>query len=44
LQKNIVVLEGLIRARRRPANISPVALPLNLRNADGAPARVILTN
>jgi arylformamidase len=44
LQKNIVILEGLDLSAPPSGEYTLVALPLNLRNADGAPARVILTN
>jgi arylformamidase len=44
LKKDIVILEGL-NLRGVPAGeYTLVALPLNLQGADGAPARVILTN
>jgi arylformamidase len=42
LQKNIPILEGLNLSAVPPGEYTLVALPLNLQNADGAPARVIL--
>ena len=42
LKRNIAVLEGLNLSAVPPGRHALFALPLNLRNADGAPARVIL--
>jgi arylformamidase len=42
LRKNVVILEGLNLSQIAPGNYQLTALPLNLKNADGAPARVIL--
>jgi len=44
LTKNIVVIEGLNLSGIVPGEYTMVALPLNLKDADGAPTRVILTN
>lgn len=44
LGRNIVILEGLNLNRIPPGRYNMVALPLNLRDADGAPTRVILTD
>jgi arylformamidase len=44
LRKQVVILEGLDLSAVPPGEYSLVALPLNLRGADGAPTRVILTN
>jgi arylformamidase len=44
LTKNILILEGLNLSRVPAGEYTMVALPLNLRDADGAPARVILMN
>jgi arylformamidase len=42
LKENVVILEGLDLSRVPPGPYNMVALPLNLTDADGAPARVIL--
>jgi arylformamidase len=42
LPKNVVVLEGLDLRKIAPGRYQMAALPLNLQDADGAPARVIL--
>lgn len=42
LTKNVVVLEGLDLSRVKPGRYRMAALPLNLKDADGAPARVVL--
>ena len=44
LEKNIVILEGLNLSAVPAGEYTLVALPLNLQDADGAPARVILMN
>jgi len=44
LTKNIIILEGLNLNAAPAGEYSLAALPLNLHNADGAPARVILRN
>jgi arylformamidase len=44
LQKNIPIIEGLNLNAVPPGEYTLVALPLNVQNADGAPARVILMN
>jgi arylformamidase len=44
LKKNIPILEGLNLSLVPAGSYTLVALPLNLQNADGAPARVILMN
>jgi arylformamidase len=44
LKKNIVILEGLNLNAVPAGEYTLAALPLNLQDADGAPARVILTN
>ena len=44
LTKNILILEGLNLNTVPAGNYSIAALPLNLQDADGAPARVVLTN
>lgn len=44
MTKNILILEGLNLSRVPAGEYTLIALPLNLHNADGAPARVILTN
>lgn len=44
LKRNIPILEGLNLSAVLPGDYTVVALPLNLQNADGAPARVILMN
>ena len=44
MKKNIVILEGLNLDAVPPGEYTLVALPLNLQDADGAPARVILTD
>jgi len=44
LTKNILILEGLNLSSVPAGEYTMVALPLNLRDADGAPARVILMN
>ncbi len=43
LTKNIVILEGLNLSAVPAGEYTLFALPLNLQDADGAPARVILT-
>lgn len=42
LTRNIIILEGLNLASVPPGRYRLAALPLNLQDADGAPARVIL--
>lgn len=42
LTKNIVVIEGLDLSRVQPGRYTMAALPLNLKDADGAPTRVVL--
>jgi arylformamidase len=44
LRKDVVILEGLNLNEVPAGNYNMFALPLNLQDADGAPARVILTN
>jgi arylformamidase len=44
LSKNVVVLEGLNLSGVPAGNYTLHALPLNLQDTDGGPARVILTN
>jgi len=44
LTKNVLILEGLNLNAVTAGEYTLYALPLNLQNADGAPARVILTN
>jgi len=44
LEKNILILEGLNLKSVTPGEYTMYALPLNLQDADGAPARVILIN
>jgi arylformamidase len=44
LTKDIVILEGLNLNAVPAGTYSMSALPLNLKDADGAPTRVILTN
>ncbi len=44
LQKDVVVIEGLDLSPVGPGEYSMVALPLNLRDTDGGPTRVILMN
>lgn len=44
LQKNVPILEGLNLSAVPAGDYTMVALPLNLQDADGAPARVILMN
>ena len=44
MTKNILILEGLNLSSVPAGEYTLVALPLNLRDADGAPARVILMN
>jgi arylformamidase len=44
LTRNIVILEGLNLANVPAGRYRLAALPLNLQDADGAPARVILTD
>jgi arylformamidase len=44
LKKDIVILEGLNLDGVPAGEYTLVALPLNLQDADGAPARVILTS
>jgi arylformamidase len=44
LKKNIPILEGLNLSAVPPGEYTLIALPLNLQDADGAPARVILMN
>ena len=43
LKRNILILEGLNLSAVPAGEYTLVALPLNLRDADGAPTRVILT-
>jgi arylformamidase len=42
LRKNVVIVEGLNLSRVPPGRYQLAALPLHLKDADGAPARVIL--
>jgi arylformamidase len=42
LKRNIAIIEGLNLSAVAPGDYTLMALPLNLRDADGAPARVIL--
>jgi arylformamidase len=42
LTKNVVLIEGLDLSRVPPGRYHMVALPLHLKDADGAPTRVIL--
>jgi arylformamidase len=42
LEKSIPILEGLNLSAVTPGEYTLAALPLNLQDADGAPARVIL--
>jgi arylformamidase len=44
LQRNIAIIEGLNLSAVAPGDYTLMALPLNLRDAEGAPARVILMN
>jgi len=44
LSKNILILEGLNLRTVTSGQYTLYALPLNLQDADGAPARVILVN
>jgi len=44
LKKNILILEALNLKGVTPGEYTMYALPLNLQDADGAPARVILIN
>jgi len=44
LKKDIVIVEGLNLSAVPAGEYTMFALPLNLQNSDGAPARVILTN
>jgi len=44
LKKNVPIIEGLNMSAVHAGEYTLVALPLNLQNADGAPARVILMN
>jgi arylformamidase len=44
LSKNILILEGLNLSSVSAGEYTLYALPMNLQDADGAPARVILTN
>ncbi len=44
LGKDIVILEGLNLNSVPPGEYTLLALPLNLQDADGAPARVVLMN
>jgi len=44
LSKNILILEGLNLETVTSGQYTLYALPLNLQDADGAPARVILVN
>lgn len=44
LQKDIVIVEGLNLNAVPQGDYAMFALPLNLQDSDGAPARVILTN
>jgi len=44
MSKNILILEGLDLSSVPAGVYTLIALPLNLRDADGAPARVILMN
>ncbi len=42
LERDVVIVEGLNLSEVPPGNYTMAALPLNLQDADGAPARVIL--
>lgn len=42
LKRNIVVIEGLNLEKIQPGTYQMAALPLKVKNGDGAPARVIL--
>jgi arylformamidase len=44
LKKDIVIVEGLNLNAVPAGDYDMFALPLNLQDSDGAPARVILTN
>jgi len=44
LTKNVMIIEGLNLNAVPQGNYTIIALPLNLQEADGAPARVVLTN
>ena len=44
LTRNVVILEGLNLSNVSPGEYTLYALPLNLQDADGGPARVILTD
>jgi arylformamidase len=44
LTKNVVILEGLDLSGVQPGRYHMTALPLHLKDADGAPTRVILTD
>ena len=44
LKQNVVILEGLNLSRVSPGRYHMAALPLNLQDVDGAPARVILSD
>ena len=44
LTRSILILEGLNLSAVAPGEYTLYALPLNLQDADGAPARVILVN
>jgi arylformamidase len=42
LKKDIVIIEGLNLKHIRPGKYNMAALPLKIKNGDGAPARVVL--
>ena len=44
LTRDVVILEGLNLSEVSPGKYRLFALPLHLQDADGAPARVILTD
>jgi arylformamidase len=44
LKRDIIIVEGLDLSKVQAGQYTMFALPLNLQEADGAPARVILTN
>ena len=42
LKHEVVVIEGLNLVNIKPGSYQLIALPINLKGADGAPARVLL--
>lgn len=42
LEKKILIIEGLILSNVNPGNYEMICLPLKIKDADGAPARVLL--